>query len=317
MSDRRFTEEDLLAFVDGQLDDERRPEVERWVERDAEAAATVDAWRRQDAILRAAFDPVMDETIPPDIARLTAKLKGRLPGNDNVARPVRFKPWMRAAAAAVILCSGLAGGWLGRGAQTDELPSGERVAASFERSEPLDTFVAEAATAHRIYTADDRQRGEMGGDDPSAINKFLSERVGRSVSGPDLSPRGYRLTVGRSLPTEFGPGAQFVYAGKGGDRLTLLVGSARADKDGAVRFAQQGDMATVYWVEGGMAYALIGHASRDELTDIAKTMYAGLKLKGEPRRPPAPPAGDKPAQPSPASGGAPASTGDAREPKAS
>jgi len=315
MSGRLFTDDDLHALVDGRLDDGRRIEVERWVASDAEALRTVDAWRTQNESLRALFDPVAAEEIPPEIARLTARLRGRLPGNDNDVRRVWFKPWMRAVAAGLLLCAGATGGWLGRGVSHEEPVAGNDVTIAAEQSETLDSFVAEAATAHRIYTADDRQRGEMGGDDPSAINNFLSERVGRAVSGPDLSPRGYRLTVGRSLPTEMGPGAQFVYVGGGGQRLTLLAGSARGDKDGEVRFAQQGDMATFYWVEGGLAYALIGRASREELTDIAKMVYAGLKKGAPPPRPPAAAPGDKPAQPSPASG-QPA-VGDARQPKAS
>jgi len=317
MNGRLFADDDLHALVDGQLDDERRAEVERWVASDVEASCSVDMWRSQNESLRALFDPIAAEELPPEIARLTAKLKGRLPGNDNAARRVWFKPWMRAAAAALLLCAGAAGGWLGREVSHDEPPTGNDVTIAERRSETLDSFAAEAATAHRIYTADDRQRGEMGGDDPSAINKFLSERVGRSVSGPDLSQSGYRLTVGRSLPTEMGPGAQFVYVGGGGQRLTLLVGSARGDKDGEVRFAQRDDMATFYWVEGGLAYALIGRASREELTDIAKMIYAGLKKGAQPPRPPAAAPGDKPAQPSPASGQPQPPVGDARQPKAS
>jgi anti-sigma factor RsiW len=278
MDAHRLNDDDLNAYVDGWLDEERRIAVERQVAEDPELAKRLDAYRTQNRLLHELFDPVLQEELPAEVVALEARLRGRLAGNDNV-RPLYARSWVRAAAVFTLVCAGAAGGWLGRDASVPETTFAEDPA---ERPSNLQSFAAEAAAAHRFYTADEGQRGEMQADDPSAVNTFLSQRVGREVVGPDLSQAGYRLTGGRSLPTELGPGAQYVYASADGKRLTLLVGTAQHGKDDNFSFAQRGDMASFYWVEGGSAYALIGRLSRDELMDLTKAVYTGLKK--DPRR---------------------------------
>ena len=57
-------EADLHALVDGELSAERRRDVEDHLSRRPEDAALVEGWRRQNAALRAAFEPVARETPP-------------------------------------------------------------------------------------------------------------------------------------------------------------------------------------------------------------------------------------------------------------
>lgn len=273
MDAQRLNDDDLHAYVDGWLDDERRIAVERLAAEDGEIARRLEDYRLQNRLLHELFDPVLQEEPPAGAATLAAKLKGRLAGNDN-ARPLYARTWVRAAAVIALVCTAAAGGWVGRGEAVKEQTVAE---APAEKPTMLQSFAAEAAAAHRFYTADEGQRGEMQADDPSAINNFLSQRVGREVVGPDLSKNGYHLTAGRSLPTELGPGAQYVYANGDGKRLTLLVSTTQRGKEGSFSFAQQGDMASFYWVESGSAYALIGRLSREELMDLTKTVYASLK----------------------------------------
>ena len=54
-------EEDLHALVDGEISVERRRQVEDHLLQHPEDAALVDNWRRQNAALRAAFEPVAQE----------------------------------------------------------------------------------------------------------------------------------------------------------------------------------------------------------------------------------------------------------------
>lgn len=292
MDAQRLDDDDLHAYVDGWLEDDRRIEVERLAAEDGEIAKRLESYRLQNRLMHELFDPVLQEEAPAEATALAAKLRGRLAGNDNV-RPFHARAWVRAAAVVALVCAGAAGGWMGRGAVVKDGTTAVAEAPA-EKPTNLQSFAAEAAAAHRFYTADEGQRGEMQANDPSAINTFLSQRVGREVVGPDLSQNGYHLTAGRSLPTELGPGAQYVYANTDGKRLTLLVSTAQHGKEGSFSFAQQGDMASFYWVESGSAYALIGRLSREELMDLTKTVYASLK--GERQRPP-PPAAPAPQQP--------------------
>src|SRR5919112_1710613 len=78
------------------------------------------------------------------------------------------------------------------------------------------------------------------------------------IFGPDLSSAGFRLIGGRSLPTATGAGAQYMYENDGKRRLTLFVGTPKAGQEAAFSFVQKGDVSMFYWVEGSIAYALIG-----------------------------------------------------------
>lgn len=293
MDAQTVKDDDLHAYVDGHLHGERRIAVERWLAEDAEAQRRVESYRAQTALLHELFDPVLREAPGDELREMTERLKGRLAGNDNTPA-WHARTWVRAAAAVTLIIAGAAGGWFGR--QTVE-PT--KVAVVQQPRPPLQTFAAEAAQAHRFYTADDRFQVEMNADDPGALDSFLSQRVGRSVFGPDLSRVGYRLVGGRSLPTELGAGAQYMYASEHGKRITLFAGPAQQGQEGSFSFAQQGDVATFYWVEGALAYALIGRLSRDELMGITKEVRSDLKAgprSREEARPPQPPAQPQPTQ---------------------
>lgn len=281
MNAHRVTDEELHAYVDGQLDSFRRLAVERWLADDPEAAARAQNYRLQAALLHDLFDPVLREPAPEDLEDLTERLRGRVVVNDNVPKWYA-SPWMRSAAAVVLVVGGLAGGWLGRGAVT-EAPVQQ--AAQPQRHETLAGFAEEATQAHRFYTAEERFQVELGADNQDELNSWLSKRVGRDVFGPDLSRAGYRMIGGRSLPTEVGAGAQYMYTTDNGKRITLFVGAPRAGANNSFSFTQKGDLATFYWVEGNLAYALAGPLSREELLEIAKAVYNDVKA-GPPRREP-------------------------------
>ena len=72
----------LHAYADGELSPEQRAEVEALMARDPEAARKVADWKRQRELLRTAFDVVLDEPVPQQLA---AALRGR-------AAPSRVTP---------------------------------------------------------------------------------------------------------------------------------------------------------------------------------------------------------------------------------
>lgn len=279
MNAHRVTEDELHAYVDGQLDAHRRVAVERWLADDPEAAARAQNYRLQAALLHDLFDPVLREPVVPEVEDLTDRLRGRIVVNDNA--PAWYaNPWMRSAAAVALVVGGLAGGWMGRSAVEEPVV---QQAAQPQRHETLAGFAEEATQAHRFYTSEERFQVELGADNQEELNSWLSKRVGRDVFGPDLSRAGYRLIGGRSLPTEVGAGAQYMYTTDNGKRITLFVGAPRSGANNSFSFTQKGDIATFYWVEGNLAYALAGPLSKEELLEIAKAVYNDVKA-GPPRR---------------------------------
>src|SRR4051794_12568449 len=115
-------EEELHAFIDGELPAARRAVVEQWLATHADDAARVAAWRAQADVVRARYGAMAGEPVP---ARF------------NVHRLARSgRRWTRLAAAAIVLAllGGGVGGWSGRGV--------------WEGAGPARTVTVEAIDAH-------------------------------------------------------------------------------------------------------------------------------------------------------------------------
>lgn len=267
-------DEELHAYVDGHLNPARCIEIEAWLARNEEAAQRVNAYRTQAEMLHELFDPVLADQPRPAVRDLADQLAARLEARRRGWRHWLSQPQMRVAAVVALVMAGVAGGWAGHDAVTPQR------SASVARPSSLQTFAEEAAQAHTFYTSESRFAVEMGADDRDALDSWLSAKLGRAVFGPDLGTYGYRLIGGRPLPTPGGAGAQYMYEDGNRRRLTLFVGSPQAGQEQAVSFAQHGDVSMVYWIEGPLAYALIGQMSRNELMDITRTVYQELKAGG-------------------------------------
>jgi anti-sigma factor RsiW len=287
---RPVDDRDLHAYVDGHLDPQRRIEVEACLAEDPASAERVNAYRSQIDQLHELFDDVLGEQSTPAMDDLQNRLAGKMAGNDNYRRGWLRSPFARMAAAVVLLLAGGTGGWMLRDPEPTVVE---------QQQPPLQSFAQEAVQAHTFYASDNRFAVEMGGEDRGALDSWLSERLGRRIFGPDLSSAGFRLIGGRSLPTATGVGAQYMYENDGKRRLTLFVGTPKAGQEAAFSFVQKGDVSMFYWVEGSIAYALIGRLDRDQLMNITQTVYRELKIRNVPPAPPpaAPPPPEAAKQP--------------------
>jgi len=263
MTTQAIREAQLHALADGVLPEEQRAAVDAHLRAHPQDAARVDAWREQNRQLRALFDPVLDEAVPPRLMQAASP-------------PAANGAWqrhaMQAAAAIVLVIAGGAGGWLLRGDGGD---SGDMRAAS---ASPL-ALARSAAIAHAVYTPEVRHPVEVGVEQEAHLVQWLSKRLGSTLQPPVLSPLGYHLIGGRLLPGDGdGPVAQFMYEEGTGKRLTLYVARERAGKqETAFRYTQEKDLGVFYWIDGQMGYALSARLPKAELGKIADAVYAQLE----------------------------------------
>ena len=96
-----MSEQDLHAYVDGQLDPARNAEVAAYLGANPQALARVEVYRKQNQTLHALFDPTLDEPLP-------AALQYR-------QRPRANPQWLRVAAMVGTLALGLVLGYGLRG----------------------------------------------------------------------------------------------------------------------------------------------------------------------------------------------------------
>ncbi|MBX6427089.1 MAG: anti-sigma factor [Variibacter sp.] len=247
----RVTEDELHALVDGELPEDRRQDVDAWLANHPEDAGRVAAWHRQNELIRARFAGVADEPVP---ARFDL---------DRLGRRGRSWRWLSAAAMLAIFLAGGLTGWFGRGA--------------WEGSPVVRAVVADALDAHRLYIAEVRHPIEVPAQAAHLI-PWLSRRIGHQLRAPDLEPFGLRMIGGRLLPGPRGAAALLMYEGPSGERFTLYCSRAPAPET-AFRYREGGQVAAIYWVEGGLGYVVSGPADRERLHNIAKAAYEQLERR--------------------------------------
>src|SRR5262245_2132797 len=244
MSDRDspVTEDELHAYVDGELPADRRDAVEAWLPSHADDAARVATWRAQAEAIRTHYGAIASE---PVAARFDV---------DKLASSGRS--WRAIAAAAVILAF-LAGGvvgWMAHGAS----------AAAPSR---FDIFTTTALDAHKLYVVEVRHPVEVTGAERPHLVYWLSKRLDYRLLMPELESGGLKLVGGRLLPGPFGPAAFCMYEGPSGERYTIYY--ARTDSaQTAMRYREADRFAAVYWVEHGLAYVVSGPADRPRLLNV-------------------------------------------------
>lgn len=244
------TEEELHAYVDGELPAERRQAVAAWLAAHPEEAAQVAAWLAQAESIRARFGAIAEERVPE---RLNL---------DYLSRHARMgrRAWTTAAAAALIaFVLGSGTGWFAHGATT-AAPAG------------IGSYTADALEAHKLYVVEVRHPVEVPGDQRTHMMKWLSKRVGETLQVPDLSAMNLKLVGGRLLPGPSGASAFYMYEGPSGERYTVYCGKA-STRETALRFKSERQFAAVYWVDDNVAYVVSGPAERARLEKVARAVF--------------------------------------------
>ena len=209
MTDRTFpvAEDELHAYLDGELPGDRIAAVEAWLAAHPEDMAKIATWRAQNDAIRTRYGAVADEPVP---ARFDL---------DQMLKVDRS--WRRTAAAAAVIAfvAGGAVGWFARSPVMNVVN---------QNSRGFETFTAEAVEAYKLYVVEVRHPVEVTANDAEHLVQWLSKRVGYQLSAPNLDKVGLKLVGGRLLPGPTGAAAFFMYENASGERYTLYSGRSNA-----------------------------------------------------------------------------------------
>jgi anti-sigma factor RsiW len=246
-----ISDQDLHAYVDGELSEQRRLAVEAWLASHPEAVARVRDYQSLRDRLHERFDPALAEPVelPVDIGRDRGPVLARA-----------------AAFSSLLLISGLLGwtlkGWSG--------------AAS--SSPALADLVQPAAFAHQVYSTDTRYPVEITALEQGSLNRWLSQRMHTELRAPDLAAQNLQFIGGRLLPSTNRMAAQFMYEDKQGQRLTVYVRRITAQQGFSdFQYREQGDLHMFYWIDKAMGYAVIGGQPAARLIDVANAVHAAME----------------------------------------
>ncbi|MFN3513996.1 MAG: anti-sigma factor family protein [Phenylobacterium sp.] len=242
---------DLEAFVDGQLDAQRRFEVEDYLARNPDAAARVMAdLRSREAVRLLAAAPAG----PPPSVQLEAV--GRLERGLRRADRARKAGRIAALAALVVL-----GGAVGRLAAPGPL-----------KPDVASEFVAEAVAAHRTA----RIRAAMGSQ-PEAV--YYNPAEIRSATRIDLPrlPDAWQVTDVQVFPSDDGPTVVIALAAQELGAISLFAAPAPEFAETHPRTVEAEGRAVSYWQVGRQAYALTGRSDPSALEAAAARLSRAMR----------------------------------------
>lgn len=245
------TEDELHAYVDGQLSPERCAELEVYLTEDSAAAKRVASYQQQTQMLRTLFGPVEQEEVPKRLIQ--------------AAKPPPHRFVWRYAIVAVWTFIAAFGGWVIRGTAVETPTVTYRI-------------IDHATIAHAVYSPEVRHPVEVTADHKEHLVKWLSRRMGQQIRAPELSELGYELVGGRLLPGDNGPASQFMYQDVRGNRLTFyaMANNQANPRETAFRYAENDEIKILYWMNGPLGYAIAGEADKTQLINMAHIIYQQL-----------------------------------------
>jgi anti-sigma factor RsiW len=269
-------EEELHAYVDGTLSDERRAQVERSLEQNPELAARVSDYFSLNHMFHDRYDRVLNEPVPRRLQVPAAKRRRWLDAANW--------PQFAGMAAALVLGVGIGVGTQMGKSVPETMPGMAGTSADTRpvSADASDGLARQAAVAHVVYMPAVDRPDSIDADHEQDFVQWLSNKLGTDVHPPMLDRSGFELSGGRILPGADGPVAQFMYRGPGGERVTLCISHRKANSNTtAFKLFQDGPVNVFYWVDGNFGYAISSGIDRKELLQLSHDVYAQLTSKGE------------------------------------
>lgn len=244
--DAAIGEDELHAWVDGQLPPERAAAVEGWLEEHPDEAERVGRWRVLNGRIRDAYG--RDASVP-----------GTLRPRAILARKRRRFGRLLAASLAMFLLGGVAG-W---------------IVGEVELSEPQPSvrLADEGIGAHKVYAVEVRHPVEVAAGERQHLQAWLSKRLDHSLTIPDLTAAGFQLVGGRLLANFDEPRAMFLYEAADGKRLTVYAGRNPLSREVAFRFHRSGEVGAICWLDPEMGYAVVAQADEPALLRLAHLVH--------------------------------------------
>ena len=243
-------DEDLHAFIDGELAGEERARVETAANTDPELSRRVSQFRADKARLVSLYGGGLTEPLPrawvAQIEEATAR------------KPMPRSAWAVLALAASFVL----------------VLSGTIVWRQFA-AVPHDDVVADALAARTLEAKPDYVVPVSTGSEAQAESTVMAKSLDTRVKAPDLSRMGYRL-VGIEVYSAPAPSFDLRYVDANGRAVTLYIrrspGSTRFD------ILQLKGLKVCVWQDNVISTVVTGAMSAGEMERLASLAYSGLTL---------------------------------------
>ena len=246
------SDEELHAYVDGELDVARAASIARMIAVSAELSELVDHYRADKDLIARIYGPLIEQPVPLALARSVMRQRA---SNSNY-RPARF--FAAAAAIAATIIVAIVGYPLVTGVMTDPL-------------------VAEAIAVRAGQVHPDRQIPDSEIATGAARDQLAGNTLSVPVKVPNLEKDGYVLTAMTVYPDRGNRHAlQLTYRSRDGSLFTMYMRpTAGADRFELLR---RGDLQVCVWQDDDLSVVMLGQMPAREMLRVATSTYADLNF---------------------------------------
>jgi len=258
----RVTEEDLHAFLDGELAEDRREQVQAHLRDHPEDAKRLRAYRADgDAIARifAQAGQLPQDTTPPFRSSTSLSPQGRTAASSRNATIVR---WRRAAAVALVCAGALIAALWGMHQDGSEEATWAR-------------FGTDALAAHQSLVQPGAQPVLAASLDD--VSDYLSAKLKKRMELRRPAVADYTLVGSKFITTPKSRVAQLAFKHRDGTLLTMYLEPWPEKADAPFRIvARQSNVITMLWVDDEIGCAVSSTLPPDRLEQAARSLYEAM-----------------------------------------
>lgn len=261
----------LSAYIDGELGEAERSEMDALLARDEDARTLLDKLEAGSAFGNRAFEDFLHDPVPLSLVRQIKQGPGVSPRFERVAtanlprRSPRIWPRFAAASIVLLILGGAAGFILG-----SAIDRAEPVKETVERP-----WIDEIAEYHRIYSRQKNHLVEVPASQAAEIQSWLTASVGVGFTIPDLARKGLTFEGARLLVANGKPVAQLVYRDRESEIFAIcFLKNADPAQPDQFRETIRGELGLVSWQKNDASFVIVGPSSDPALQDVAHTVAA-------------------------------------------
>jgi anti-sigma factor RsiW len=279
---QRPSDELLVAFMDGEVDEAQFTEIAAWLERDPSLRARLANLTEVTTLIRDAFEPVLREPIPERLFAATHdKTETEQPEAaepDTTILPFRPKTSRRAAMTATRWWLGVAAAASVAfviGVSVNLAGPGNKIVATVTSSpNQLDNL----AGYHNMFGPLMPSAEAKGVPADLEITADAQSGLPSDVILPDLRPWGLIFQGGRRIMSEGKPAFQFVYSTDKNElgKVSLFV-TTSPEPDVEPTYDKRGGVNLLYWRHRGHGYYIVGGANQGWMWSLKNDIAYQLK----------------------------------------
>ncbi|MFS2179677.1 anti-sigma factor [Rhizobium pisi] len=257
------SDEDLTAFIDGELTAEEAARIEALVSEDEGVAERLDFLARANLPFEQAFAPLLSEAPCEKLERMLAAIPAQNSTSSASAPPIATRRRFLGALAASLVA----------GIAIDRAVVG--ISRGFSAKDENSEWRAVVAEYISLYTPETLTGPVPAREVQAAQLASLDEKLGLSLSPEAVSLPGIDFKRAMLLQYDGKPLAQIAYLDPETGPMALCIVMSDAGSK-APDLEKRKGMNVVYWSNATHAFMLIGHAPADRMTAMAD----GVRGKG-------------------------------------